>query len=127
MKDAAIAPPGAWIVQSSLRIWAPHVLPHVAFAELTAQVLIVNLFIGIVAWAIQRVPAGAETMDGKEDVIEPATPASAQDSLRSRLPFQLRSAAILSLSAEDHYVRVRTDRGQTLVLMNLLEPKEETR
>jgi DNA-binding LytR/AlgR family response regulator len=31
----------------------------------------------------------------------------------------LRNAAILALSAEDHYVRVRTDRGQALVLINL--------
>jgi DNA-binding LytR/AlgR family response regulator len=31
----------------------------------------------------------------------------------------LRHAAILALSAEDHYVRVRTDRGQALILINL--------
>jgi DNA-binding LytR/AlgR family response regulator len=30
----------------------------------------------------------------------------------------LRQAPIVALSAEDHYVRVRTDRGQALILMN---------
>uniref|UniRef100_UPI001C30EDB7 LytTR family DNA-binding domain-containing protein n=1 Tax=Mesorhizobium sp. GbtcB19 TaxID=2824764 RepID=UPI001C30EDB7 len=39
--------------------------------------------------------------------------------LRAKLPVGIRNAAILALSAEDHYVRVRTDRGEALILMNL--------
>ena len=38
---------------------------------------------------------------------------------RAKLPIALRQAPVVALSAEDHYVRVRTDRGQALILMNL--------
>ena len=36
-----------------------------------------------------------------------------------KLPIALRHATIIALSAEDHYVRVRTDRGQALILTKL--------
>jgi len=111
---AVTAPPGGWIVQELLSAWAPRALRHVSYPELTAQVLLVNLLIGTAAWWMRRLSAPT--------VIPAAPSASAEpDLLRSKLPFALRGAAILSLSAEDHYVRVRTDRGQALVLMNLTD------
>lgn len=36
-----------------------------------------------------------------------------------RLPLKFRGATLYALSAEDHYVRVHTDRGEELVLMRL--------
>lgn len=39
--------------------------------------------------------------------------------LTDKLPPRLKQARILSLEAEDHYLRVRTDRGEALVLMRL--------
>lgn len=39
--------------------------------------------------------------------------------LTSRLPMKLRDAEILALQAEDHYVRVHTDKGSDLILMRL--------
>lgn len=111
---AVTAPPGGWIVQRLLGVWAPRALSHVSYAELTAQVLLVNLLIGAAIWWLRRTsaPIAAAPL--------PAAPAE-PDPLRSKLPFALRDAAILSLSAEDHYVRVRTDRGQALILMNLTD------
>ena len=36
-----------------------------------------------------------------------------------RLPFKLRGAALRAVEAEDHYLRVHTDRGSDLILMRL--------
>jgi len=46
--------------------------------------------------------------------------------LYERLPPHLRSADIYALSAEDHYVRIITERGDELVLMRLLDAIRET-
>lgn len=115
----AMAPPGAWIVLLLLRLWAPHVLPYISYAEIASQVLLINLFISTVIWALRRMPVAGETALPGSPPAEAAGPADEPDALRSRLPVALRSAAIRSLSAEDHYIRVRTDRGQALILMNL--------
>lgn len=48
-----------------------------------------------------------------------AAPATASPALLDKLPVRLRRAAILSMSAEDHYLRVRTDAGEALILMRL--------
>lgn len=41
--------------------------------------------------------------------------------LRERLPFKFRHAELYALSAEDHYLRVHTSAGETLVLMRLYD------
>jgi hypothetical protein len=113
---AALAPPGAVIVQQSLRVFAPQVLPHVSLGELTAQVLTINLIIGTIAWVLLRHSEKSE--DGTQAREAPRI-TETSSALRAKLPMTLRHAAILALSAEDHYVRVRTDRGQALILINL--------
>jgi len=40
-------------------------------------------------------------------------------SLTDKLPHRLRRARLLALEAEDHYLRVHTDRGDALILMRL--------
>jgi DNA-binding LytR/AlgR family response regulator len=109
----ALAPPGAVIVQQSLRLFAPQALPFVSLGELTAQVLTMNLFIGTIAWALLR------HTDKSEDATSLRAESEMSNALRAKLPMTLRNAAVLALSAEDHYVRVRTDRGQALILINL--------
>ena len=42
-----------------------------------------------------------------------------------RLPMKLRGAAIRAVQAEDHYLRVHTDRGSDLILMRLSDAVEE--
>lgn len=44
---------------------------------------------------------------------------------RQRLPFKFRHADIYALSAEDHYLRVYTSVGQTLILMRLYDAIRE--
>jgi hypothetical protein len=108
------APPGAWVVHLALTLWAPWSLPYVNYPELTLQVLTPNLLIGSIAWALFHGPA--KTTDA--GAARPTNAASGQ-ALRAKLPINVRHAAILALSAEDHYVRVRTDRGEALILINL--------
>lgn len=48
-----------------------------------------------------------------------AAAAGASPALLDKLPVRLRRAAIVSMSAEDHYLRVRTDAGEALILMRL--------
>jgi LytTr DNA-binding domain len=108
------APPGAWVVHLALTVWAPWSIPYVTYPELTLQVLAPNLLIGSIAWALLHGPA--KTTD--VGVAQPTNVTSGQ-ALRAKLPANVRHAAILALSAEDHYVRVRTDRGEALILINL--------
>lgn len=108
------APLGAAIVLQSLQILAPRTLRYVSFGELTGQVLLINLLIGGVRLLLNRDTAVAEPQ------LAAAPPlADTSSELREKLPFALRQTAIVALSAEDHYVRVRTDRGQALILMDL--------
>nr|WP_314437523.1 LytTR family DNA-binding domain-containing protein [uncultured Brevundimonas sp.] len=60
----------------------------------------------------------------------PQTHAAAPDALRpprflDRLPLKLRGARILAVQAEDHYLRIHTDRGSDLILMRLSDALEE--
>ena len=109
-----MAPPGGWITYQALAFWAPWTLPYVSTRELTGQVLVINSLISTTVWAVRR--RFRQPADTVQDV--PA-PVPTDHSLRAKLPAPLRHAAVLSLSAEDHYVRVRTSQGDSLVLMNL--------
>lgn len=42
-----------------------------------------------------------------------------------RLPLKLRGASIRAVQAEDHYLRIHTDRGSDLILMRLSDALEE--
>jgi hypothetical protein len=112
----ATAPLGGLIIQQSLRLWVPQALRHVSFGELTAQVLLINLVIGTVTWVLLR--KTGERVDGTPSRAQPAQVSDVSRAVRAKLPLALRQAPIVALSAEDHYVRVRTDRGQALILMN---------
>lgn len=115
----ATAPLGGFVIQESLRLWVPQALRHVSFGELTAQVLLVNLFISTVTWVMLRKPG--EAVQAPPGPARQAPGTDASRAVRAKLPLALRQAPILALSAEDHYVRVHTDRGQALILMNFAD------
>lgn len=78
-------------------------------------VLVICAFVTGIAWlaghvqhlreAASRGPAGAA--------------AAASPALMEKLPPRLRRARLISMCAEDHYLRVRTDAGEALILMRL--------
>ena len=50
---------------------------------------------------------------------------AAQARFPDRLPLKLRGAAIRAVQAEDHYLRIHTDRGSDLILMRLSDALDE--
>ncbi|MGG6897811.1 MULTISPECIES: LytTR family DNA-binding domain-containing protein [Rhizobium] len=112
---AITAPVGGWIVLEALGLSAPRALAHVTYSELTIQVLLSNLAIASLGWTLLRQSRPQSTACEAQQQLHPTT----DQALRAKLPVGIRNAAILALSAEDHYVRVRTDRGEALILMNL--------
>ncbi|MGR3491993.1 MAG: LytTR family DNA-binding domain-containing protein [Shimia sp.] len=53
------------------------------------------------------------------------TPAPAGPAILDRIPFE-RRGRLLALSVEDHYVRIRTTKGEEMVLMRLGDAMRET-
>jgi len=79
-------------------------------------VLVISGFATSVVYVVDRLTGGHNLS---------ATPVTKQAeaevgrALIDKLPVKLRTARLLSLSSEDHYLRVRTDRGEALILMRL--------
>lgn len=72
-------------------------------------VLVITAFVTTVAYAVERL---------SQTPAAEASPA-ASAALVDKLPPGLRHAAITSMTAEDHYLRVRTKAGEALILMRL--------
>lgn len=95
------------------RLYPLGVLPQliVPVVVITAAVTTLNVFLGR-ARPVQTHAAPTETA---------ARPVRFLD----RLPMKLRGAAIRAVQAEDHYLRIHTDRGSDLILMRLSDAVEE--
>lgn len=78
-------------------------------------VLVIAGFTSGLAWLADHVKSL------REATASPAVPAPAAPSqaLTDKLPLRLRRARLIAMSAEDHYLRVRTDIGEALILMRL--------
>lgn len=100
-----------------LRIAVPAILPGaelgLSLPLLVGEVLLINLvltFVGVMATRRQaRVAPEAPA----------APPVVESDRWAERLPAEHRAAALLAIEAEDHYLRVHTGAGSTLVLLRL--------
>ncbi|MBL8704396.1 MAG: LytTR family transcriptional regulator [Rhodospirillales bacterium] len=88
----------------------------VSLPVVIGQVLLINLvltFVGVlVAQRGQRAPAGLPEA-------APTPAKSEPERWRERLPAEHRTADLLALEAEDHYLRVHTGAGSTLILLRL--------
>lgn len=74
-------------------------------------VLVISGFATSVVYVVDRLTeTAADTV---------TSPPQAGAALIDKLPVKLKTAQIRSMSAEDHYLRVRTDRGEALILMRL--------
>ncbi|WP_429911807.1 LytTR family DNA-binding domain-containing protein [Glycocaulis sp.] len=79
-------------------------------------VLVVSGFVVAIAWIAHHIEDLRQAARASSSGAVPARPS---DALLGKLPHPLRKARILSMSAEDHYLRVRTDSGEALILMRL--------
>lgn len=73
------------------------------------SVVVISTFVTVVAYVVERL---------NETQGETAA-AQAGAALVDKLPPRLRRAPLTSMTAEDHYLRVRTDAGEALILMRL--------
>ncbi len=80
-----------------------------------APVAILSTAMTVLNYALQREPPTTHA----------APTAAAPPRFLDRLPGQLRGAEVLAVEAEDHYLRVHTDQGQTLILMRLADAVAE--
>ena len=98
-----------------LRFCLPLILPQdggaPALAALFAQVLLVTVCLSAIGLVLER-----RREDG---AAAPAAAPSPAATWRERLPPDLRAADLLALQAEDHYLRVHTSAGSTLILLRL--------
>lgn len=82
--------------------------------QLLGQIVLVNLCLNFIALLNARRSATVPT-PAPAPQPEPPRP----DTWSHRLPAELRAAALLALEAEDHYLRVHTEAGSTLILLRL--------
>lgn len=86
-----------------------------------------QLFIGVLIISAAMTALGMllhrAFKSGPGPAIEPDTPGDA--AFRERLPFAFRKADIYAVSSEDHYLRVHTSAGETLILMRLADAIKE--
>jgi hypothetical protein len=115
---AALAPVGAGPVMAMLAFWSPGVLNHVGYGELVIQVAAISIGIVVVFTSYERRASASPRLIAVP--IERGAPVDL-GALAAKLPFALRGAAIEAFSAEDHYLRVRTARGEALILAGIGE------
>lgn len=81
-------------------------------------VAIITFAMSVLQYLVERTP--------RQSHVHPDAPAQEPArAFRERLPFRFRQADIHALSAEDHYLRVHTSAGQTLILMRLYDAIRE--
>lgn len=100
----------AWMLDLPRRWW---LLPQLAW-----QVLVVMVVLMAVRGLLWRRVVETRT------IVMPPLP-EAERAFRMRLSAKRRTATLIALQAEDHYVRVHTDSGSELVPMRFAEAMEE--
>ena len=82
-------------------------------------VICVTAFMCVIQYLMNREPRQSHVYKAPETTAEPGAV------FRERLPFKYRHAELYALSAEDHYLRVHTSAGDTLILMRLYDAIRE--
>lgn len=104
-----------WLTES---LYFSHAPNPAALRFLIGPVIVITFAMSALQYALERTP--------RQSHVHPASdPAEPAQAFRERLPFKYQKAEIYALSAEDHYLRVHTSAGQTLVLMRLYDAIRE--
>jgi DNA-binding LytR/AlgR family response regulator len=105
-----------WLVTASFS--SDHRLDPARLFYLLGPVLVITLAMAVLHVLISGTPAQSHAFTA-ENRAEPGA------TFRARLPFKYRHAEIHALEAEDHYLRVHTAAGDTLILMRLYDAIRE--
>ncbi|WP_018302905.1 LytTR family DNA-binding domain-containing protein [Wenxinia marina] len=100
-----------FVLALNIAIFGRHVADPVAMARLAATIVPVAVVVTLLLSLLPQETA--------------APPSAGPPPILQRLPVAKRGA-LLALSVEDHYVRVRTTRGEEMVLMRLGDAMNET-
>jgi len=96
--------------------------------EQFGYVLVISGMLTTGGWALDRLgdrsPAAPPQVQAPAAVAASA-PAAIPVLFADRLPAKLRSGMIYAVSAEDHYLRVHTSAGETMILMRLADAIRE--
>lgn len=101
--DGTLSPPSWW--------WTQYFYVIVLSAIMTTG-----------AWGIDRLKASPKAAAPAAAAVTAAATASA---FTDRLPAKFRTAEVHAVSAEDHYLRVHTSAGETMILMRLADAIRE--
>lgn len=105
-----------WLVTAGFN--SDHRLDPARLFYLVGPVLVITLAMAILHVLISGTPAQSHAF-AQDSQTEPGA------AFRERLPFKFRHAEIHALEAEDHYLRVHTAAGDTLILMRLYDAIRE--
>jgi len=105
-----------WLVTAGFN--SDHRLDPTRLVHLAGPVLVITLAMAMLHVLISGTPAQSHAF-APENRTEPGA------AFRERLPFKYRHAEIHALEAEDHYLRVHTTAGDTLILMRLYDAIRE--
>lgn len=92
------------------------IYPVAALPQMILPVALITLTVGAISVFVEKARP-VQTHVGPTG--------SAPARFLDRLPFKLRGAAIRAVEAQDHYLRIHTDRGSDLVLMRLSDALAE--
>lgn len=117
----AITPPITVLVWLAAAV-TEGVMPNVKVLPFyVPPVILVSACMSVLHATVNRVP-----LQSHVHVETPAETKSVPgEALRARLDFKFRQATIFALSAEDHYLRIHTSAGETLILMRLYDAVRE--
>jgi len=102
--DGTVAPPEWWLQQY-------------------LYVLVISMLLTSLAWVVEVY--AKRTAVAQPAPLPGAAPAVAAAAFLDRLPPKFRTAGIHAVSAEDHYLRVHTSAGETMILMRLADAIRE--
>lgn len=107
----------------SLMVWF---VTGLAFEQEVYPLRTLPLMIGPVL-IVTAVMSALNVFLGRAQPVQTHAPAAGAPAARfpDRLPVKLRGAAIRAVQAEDHYLRIHTDRGSDLILMRLSDALDE--
>lgn len=90
-------------------------------------VLVISVILTTGAWAADRYQDQKKAAADAALLVAsaPQTAALSGSAFADRLPVKFRSAQVYAVSAEDHYLRVHTSAGETMLLMRLADAVRE--
>jgi hypothetical protein len=102
-------------------IYDPYELPGYRTSAVFVWTVMVLIVAG--AFILGQMLKGPADMTSR---VSPPPAPSSKPKILSRLPVHLQDAELYALSAEDHYVRVHTSKGDDILLMRLSDSIAET-